>query len=173
MAFLNHLFALDAHRDVVLHDHHWNGLGDAEIDEMMHAEFGASVDGFAGGDQVNGAKLGGFRLRWMRHADEVDESVGGANELAVTVGVERIAGDNFAFGGQLGFRAGAHQRANPMSTLEKNGNEGGADIAGSSHNEDTPGGGRLRQDFDFQQKPDVGDGRSHRVCTLPRDGFRF
>jgi hypothetical protein len=44
-------------------------MGDAEIDEMMHTEFGASVDGLAGGDQVNGAKLGGFRWGWMRDAN--------------------------------------------------------------------------------------------------------
>jgi len=48
----------------------------------------------------------------------MDESVGGANELAVTVGVERIAGHDFAFGGQLGFCAGAGQRPNPMAALE-------------------------------------------------------
>jgi len=35
----------------------------------MHAEFGASVDGLAGGDQVNGAKLGGFRWGWLRDAN--------------------------------------------------------------------------------------------------------
>ena len=89
----------------------------------MHAELGASGDGFAGGDEVNGTKLGGFRRRWARDSDQVYEGVGGANELPVTVGVERIAGDDFALGGQLGFRAGADQNAEPMSTLEKNGNE--------------------------------------------------
>ena len=96
----------------------------------------------------------------------MDEGVGGANELAVTVGVERIAGDDFAFGGQLGFRAGADQNANPMSTLEKNGNETGADVAGSSRDEDAPGVGRLGQGFDFQQEPDIGDGCSHGVSML-------
>jgi len=101
----------------------------------------------------------------------VDEGVGGANELAVTVGVERIAGDDFAFGGELGFRAGADQRANPMSTLEKNGNETGADIAGSSRDEYAPGVGRLGQGFDFQQEPDIGDGCSHSVSTLPAGRF--
>ena len=96
----------------------------------------------------------------------MDEGVGGANELAVTVGVERIAGDDFALGRQLRFRAGADERAKPMSTLEKDGNKGGADIAGSSRDEDAPGVGRLGQNFDFQQEPDIGDGCSHRVCTL-------
>jgi hypothetical protein len=50
-----------------------------------------------------------------------------------------------------------------MSTLEKNGNESGADIAGSSGDEDAPGVGRLGQDFDFQQEPDIGNGCSHSV----------
>ena len=73
----------------------------------------------------------------------MDEDFGGANELAVGVGVERIAGDDLAFGGQLGFRGGADQNANPMSTFEKNGNETGADVAGSSRDKDAPGVGRL------------------------------
>ena len=91
----------------------------------------------------------------------MDEGVGGANELAVSVGVERIAGDDFAFGGQLGFRSRADQYANPMSTLEKNGNEAGADIACPSRYEDAPGVGRLGEGLDFQQEPDIGDGCSH------------
>ena len=142
-------------------------MGDAEINEMMHAELGASVDGLAGGDQVNGAELGGLRWRGVCDADEVEEGVGGANELAVTVGVERIAGDDFAFGGQFGFPARADQYANPVSTLEKNGNEIGADVAGSSRDEDAPGVGRRGQGFDFQQEPDIGDGCSHSLGTLP------
>src|SRR6266481_3074013 len=133
---------------------------------MMNAELGASGDGFAGGDQVNGAKLSGFRWRRVRDSDHVDERVGGANELAVSVGVERVAGDDFAFGGQLGFGAGADQSANTMSTFEKNGNETGADIAGSSGDEDAPGVGRLGQGFNFQQEADVGDGCGHGVSTL-------
>jgi hypothetical protein len=67
MASLDHLFAFDADGNVVLHK--GSGVGDAEIDEMMDAEFGASVDGLAGGDQVNGAKRGGFRWGGMRDAD--------------------------------------------------------------------------------------------------------
>ena len=63
--------------------------------------------------------------------------------MAVGVGVERIAGDDFAFGGQLGFRAGTDQNANPMSALDQNGNETAADVAGSSRDEDAPGVGRL------------------------------
>ncbi len=68
VAFLNHPFAFGAHRDVVLH-HHGGRVGDAEVDEMMHAEFGASVDGFAGGDEVNSAKLGGFGAGRVRDTD--------------------------------------------------------------------------------------------------------
>src|ERR1035438_3114439 len=60
MTLLDPLFALGAHGDVVLH-HHGSGVGNAEIDEMTHTEFRASVDGLAGGHQVNGAKRGGFR----------------------------------------------------------------------------------------------------------------
>src|SRR5450759_3014245 len=140
--FLDHKFALGAHGNVVLHHGERSGVGDADIDEMAHAEFGASGDGFAGGDQVNGAKLGGFRRRRMRDANQVDEGVGRANELAVAVGVEHIAGDNLACAGQLGFRPRAYQYANPMATLEKNGNETAADIPGSSRQEDAPGFGR-------------------------------
>src|SRR6267378_3228124 len=102
----------------------------------------------------------------------MDEDFGGANELAVSVGVERVAGDDFAFGGQLGFGAGADQNANSMSALEKNGNEAGADVAGSSRDKDAPGVGRLGQGFDFQQEPDVGDGRSHSASTLLAGSFR-
>jgi len=69
MPFLDRLFALGAHGDVVLHHGEWSGVGDTEIDEMMHAELGASVDRLAGGEQVNGAKLGGFRWRWVRDSD--------------------------------------------------------------------------------------------------------
>jgi hypothetical protein len=97
----------------------------------------------------------------------VDEGIGRANELAVSVGVERIAGDDLAFGGQLGVRAGADQYTNPMAMLEKNGNESGADIAGSSRDEDAAGVGRFGQRFDSQQEPYVGDGCSHSVDTLP------
>src|ERR1700686_1363733 len=96
----------------------------------------------------------------------MNEGFGGANELAVRVGVERIAGDDFAFGGQLGFRAGADQNANPMSTLEKNGNETGADVAGSSRDEDAPGVGRLGQGLDLEQEPYIGDRGSHGVMLL-------
>ena len=91
----------------------------------------------------------------------MDESIGGANELAVTVGVESIAGDDFTFARQLGFRARADQYANPMSALEKNGDEAGADIACSSRDEDAPGVRRLGQGLHFQQEPDIGDGCSH------------
>jgi len=66
-AFLDHLFAFGADGDVVLHK--GSRVGDAEIDEMMDAEFGASVDSLAGRDQVNGAKRSGFRQRRMRDAD--------------------------------------------------------------------------------------------------------
>ena len=111
---------------------------------MAHAEFGASGNGLAGRDQVNGAKLGGFRRRGMRDANQVNEGVGRANELAVSVSVERIAGDHLASRVHLGFRARAHQNANPMAPLEKNGNQTAADIAGSSRNEDAPGFGRPR-----------------------------
>jgi len=145
-ALLDDLFALGAHCNVVFpppHHDQGSGVGDTEIDEMVHAEFSARGDSLAGGDQVNGAKLGGFRSRRMRNSDQVDEGVGRTNQLAVGVGVERIAGDDFAFGGQLGFRARADQYANPVSTLEKNGNEIGADVAGSSRDEDAPGVGRL------------------------------
>ena len=165
MPIVEHLLALGAHRDVVLH--HWSGVGDAEIDEMAHAELCTSGDSLAGRNQVNSAKLGGFRWRWMRDADQMDESIGRANELAVGVGFERIARDDLTFSGQLGFRAGADQYANPMSTLEKNGNESGADIAGSSRDEDTAGVVGLWQGFDSQQEPYVGDGCSHSVGTLP------
>src|SRR5208282_4908312 len=110
---------------------------------MMHAEFGAGGDGFAGGDQVNGAKLSGFRCGWVRDADQMDEGIGGANELTVSVGVERIAGDDLTCGGQLGFRARADQHANPMVTLEENGDKTAADVAGSSGEEDAPGFGGL------------------------------
>src|SRR6267378_5672902 len=102
----------------------------------------------------------------------MDEDFGGANELAVSIGVERIAGDDFAFGGQLGFGAGADQNANPMSTAEKNGNQASADVAGSSRDKDAPGVRRLRQRLDFQQEPDVGDGRSHSASTLLAGSFR-
>ncbi len=96
----------------------------------------------------------------------MDKRLGGANELAVGIGVERIAGDDFALGGKFGFRAGADQYANPVSALEKNGNETGADVAGSSRDEDAPGIGRLGQGCDSQQEPDIGDGCSHGVSTL-------
>lgn len=143
MLLLDPLFALGANGDVVLHDGKGSGLGDAEIDEMRHSEFGAGGDGFPGRDQVNGAKLGGFRRGTVKDANHVDEGIGGANELAVGVGVERIAGDDFTFSRQFGFRARADQDTDPMATLEKNGNEAAADVAGSSGNEDAPGCGRL------------------------------
>ena len=47
-------------------------------------------------DQVDGAKLGGFGRGRMRDADQVDEGVAGTNQLPVGVGVERVAGDDFA-----------------------------------------------------------------------------
>lgn len=161
LLFLDRLFALRAHGDVVLPDRQGSGVGDAEIDEMMHAEFSARGDGLVSGDQVNGTKLGGLRSRRMRDAYQVDEGVGRANKLAVSVGVQRISGDNFASGGQLGLRAGAEQCANPMVTFKKNGNETAPDVTGSSGDENAPGVGRLGQGFDFQQEPDVGDGCSH------------
>ena len=109
----------------------------------------------------------------MRNADQVDEGVGRANELAVSVGVERIAGHDFATGGQFGFRAGADQRAHPVAALEENGNESAADIAGSSRDENAPGSERLGQGFDFQQEPYIGDGCSHSLGTLlGRFGWR-
>ncbi len=69
MPFPDHLFALGAHGDVVLHYGNWSRMRDAKIDEVMDAELSAGGDGFAGGDQVNGAKLGSFRWRWVRGAD--------------------------------------------------------------------------------------------------------
>src|ERR1039458_10421869 len=82
MAFLNHLFALGAHRDVVLH--HGSGVGDAEIDEMAHGEFGANRNGLPARDEIDGAKLGRFGRRWVRDAHQVDEGIARTNELAVT-----------------------------------------------------------------------------------------
>lgn len=98
---LNHLLALGPHGDVVPSDR--SRVGDAEIDEMMDAEFGANVNGFSGGVQINGAKFTGCGRSGMRRANQMDEGVGGADQLAVTIGVERISGDHFTFGGQLGF----------------------------------------------------------------------
>ena len=161
LTFLDHLFALRANGDVVLPYRQGSRVGDTEIDEMMHVEFSARGDGLVSGDLVNGAKLSGLRSRRMRDADQLDEGVGRTNKLAVSVGAQRIPGDNFASGGQLGLRAGAEQCANPMVTFEKNGNETAPDVTGCSGDENAPGVGRLGQGFDFQQEPYVGDGCSH------------
>jgi hypothetical protein len=137
MPVLNHLFALDADGDVILPE--WGWMGDAEINEMRDAEFGASIDGFAGCHQVNGAQFAGCGRRWIRRANQMDEGVGGTDQLAVTIGVEGISGDHFTGGGELGFLAGADQYANPMVTFEKNRNQAAADITGSARDEDPPG----------------------------------
>jgi hypothetical protein len=65
---------------------------------MTHAKFGAGGDGLASGNQVDGAKLGRFRRRRMWDADEMNEGIRWTNELAVRVGVERIAGDDLTGG---------------------------------------------------------------------------
>ena len=75
----------------------------------------------------------------------MNEGVGGTDQLAITIGVERITGDHFTCSGQPGFRTGAHQYANSMSTFEKDGNESVADIARSPRDEDSPGVGRFGQ----------------------------
>ena len=68
----------------------------------------------------------------------MNEGIGWTNELAVTIGIERVAGYDFAAGGQLGFGAGPDERPNPVSALEENGNESGANVAGSSRDEHAP-----------------------------------
>jgi hypothetical protein len=108
----------------------------------------------------------------MGNAHQVDKGIGRANQLAVSIGIERIAGNDFASGGQLAFRPGTHQYANPMSPIEENRNQSAADVAGSSRDEDAPGVGRLGQRLDFQQEPDIGHGCSHNFSTL-LEGIRM
>src|ERR1022692_3633524 len=151
----DHALALGAYRNVFLH-----------IDEMLEAEFRASLDCFTAGYEINGAKLRHFRRRWMRHSDQLDESIGGTNQLAVGIGFQRIAGYHLALGGQLGFRAGADQGAHAMATLEEQGDQAAADITCPSCNEYAPRVGRLGQRLHLQQKPDVGNGSRHEVVTL-------
>jgi len=78
------------------------------------------------------------------------ESVGGAHQVLVGVRVERVPRHNFTSGRQRASRPGADEGADAMATFEENGNQGAAEIAGSSGDEDTSGIRRLRQRVHFE-----------------------
>src|SRR5882672_7861602 len=103
---------------------------------MGDAKFGGRVDGFTSGDEVDDAEVGGFCGRRMRNSDEVDECVGGADEVLVGVGVEGVAGNDFASAGQVALRGRTHQASNMMAALQERGNQGTAEVAGSARDKD-------------------------------------
>ena len=165
MALLNHLFALAAHGDEGLH--HGRGVGDAEIDKVLDPEAGGRADGLAAGNQVHGAKQSSLRWRWVRHSYQVNEGIAGTNELAVSAGVERIAGYHFAPGREPGFRVGTNQRSHAVAALKEDGNQAIAEISRPSRDEHMAAIGRERQALHFEQQPDIGKRRSHAFSTLP------
>ena len=85
----------------------------------------------------------------------MDKGVGGADQVLVGVGVEGVAGDDFASAGQVAFRSRAHQAADMVSALQEYGDQAAAEVARSSSNEDAARVGALRKLFDLQQKADV------------------
>ena len=75
----------------------------------------------------------------MRDADQVNKGIRRPNQLAIAVGVKRIARDNFTFGRQLSIRARTHQNPRPMSALQKNRQQRAANISRSTRYKYAPG----------------------------------
>lgn len=97
----------------------------------------------------------------------MDESVGGADEVLISGGVEGVSGDDFTFVGEVALRGGADQAADAVAALDQGRNQTTADIAGASSNEHAPRMLALGELLDLQEKADVRDGGGHVLTYAP------
>src|ERR1700722_10140854 len=127
MALRDHLFAFGAHSHKILLRR--SRASNAQIDKVPHANLSAGGRGLAGGNEIDRSQLGYFRSQGIWSSHQMNKSIGGANQLAVAVRIERITRDDLTVGGQLRFRAGPNEHAHSMVALGQNRNKITPDVS--------------------------------------------
>lgn len=127
-------FAFGAHSEVVFH--HGRGLSNADINKVLNLCFDSGGDRGPGGREINGAKLLAFGWTRMRNADKLDERVGRLDFCRKRFFFERVAGDDFAAGGQFILGTLANEGADFVTPREEQRDEPRTHVAGAPGEED-------------------------------------
>src|SRR5215470_5489099 len=157
--FADQLFALAADLNVSLHDR--GRMGDAQVDEMGNVEFGGDLDGLACGDEVDRTEELSLCCGGARYTDQMDEGVSRRDQVAVGIGVDRIAGYDFATAAQFGFRTGANQGPYAVAALQEDGNQLAAHVPSAAGDENPARVRRPGKHLHLEHLPNVGNGCSH------------
>ena len=134
-------FTLRSSRDVRRHDR--SRLGDADVDEMHHADASRRRRGGLHRGEVHAQKFRRLRRARVRVSDQMHQRVGGPKCRGQRPRVERIAGDRQCSRGLPVDRLRTRQGANAMPACDKSWYQPLPDIAGAAGHEDVACGHRV------------------------------